>query len=151
MSGPVVIAPKYHRLGEGFSRREKAQASEHPGRRTDPKRYQSAASWVLDLVELRKTVLLCSFCRIHFNPRKFRYRVFYAPSLTSSHVNPREVNGHCDGCKQPTANLGGGTCFVAEETFHLICTDPGEARQKQRAAAKSLSAWQTIQRTRRSK
>lgn len=134
----IPLIPKYSKLGEGFSRKEKAQADEHPGRRTDGS--QSAASWIVDLVSLRKTILLCSFCRPKFNPRKHNYRKLYIPDPTG-HTDGYAANGLCDSCKQRTENCGGGTAFVHEEIYSLTCIDPVVARRNARAHAKAHSAW----------
>ena len=134
---PITIVPKYHRLGEGFSRSEQAKSAEHPGRRTDGS--QSAASWITDLVDTRKTIILCSFCRPNFNPRKHNYRKFYVPDHTGM-TDGYAVNGMCDACKNMTVNCGGGTAFVHEELYNLTCIDPVVARRNARASAKAWSA-----------
>lgn len=139
-----IAIPIHGRLGEGFSSRERLKALEHPGRRVDGR--QTAASWISDLVALRKCVLLCSFCRPWFNPKRYRYRRFYSPDLTGK-TDGYQVNGRCDRCKQSTALIpGGGTEFIAEEAYALACIDPSEARRKARAAARSLTAWGRIAR-----
>ncbi len=138
----IVLVPKYHRIGEGFSRREQSQASEHPGRRTDGT--QSAAHWVSALTELRKPVLLCTYHRPLFNPRRHHYRKFYAPDLVGK-TDGYTHNGKCDHCKQDTAMLpGGGTLFVHEADYNLLCLDPLDARRKARAAAGAQTAWGRI-------
>ena len=74
---PIVIAPKYGKLGEGFSKLEKLKAQEHPGRRTNVRGYQSAVSWIERLVAHKTAIILCSFCRHEVNPRKdLKYRQF---------------------------------------------------------------------------
>lgn len=142
--GVLVAVPKYARLGEGFSGRERLKALEHPGRRTDGT--QSAAHWITSLLDLRKSLILCTYCRAKFNPRRHGYRKFFAPDLagtTDGYVH----NGICDNCKQHTALLpGGGTSFIPEETYRLLCIDPLDARRKARAAARSLTAWERITR-----
>lgn len=149
MSGPLIVVPKYSKIGQGFSRREKIKAMEHPGRRTDPRRgYQSAASWIADRIGLRKDVILCSFCRAKFNPRRHGYRRVFVPDYTGK-TDGYTVNGQCDSCKQETPNAGGGTAFVAEEVYSLTHIDPSEARRNARAAAKSLGTWQFLQKKRR--
>lgn len=127
---PIVIVPKYARIGEGFSRRERAKADEHPGRRTDGS--QSAASWVTDLASLKKIILLCSWCRGKFNPRRNGYRKLFVPDM-SGKTDGYSSNGMCDGCKQNTAlTPGGGVAFVSEEYYTQITQDPAEARRKSR-------------------
>ena len=148
MGGLTVIIPKHGRLGEGFSRREKAQALEHPGRRTTPHGYQSAVSWISDLLALRKLILLCSPCSVKFNFRKYHYRKMYRADPTAR-TSGYVTNGQCDACKQPTVNLGGGTAFVHEEIYRSICVDPSEARRKQRVAIGASSIWRFIQKTQR--
>lgn len=148
MDSPIVIVPKYARLGEGFSKREIAESFEHPGRRTTAHGYQSAASWISDLVALKKFIILCSVCREHFNPRKNHYRLAYVPD-TSGKTNGYQVNGKCDGCKQMTADVGGGAGFIPEEYYNAVFVDPVEARRTARAAWKAQSVWTTIQRNQR--
>lgn len=145
-----VFTPKYNRLGEGFSRIEQIAALEHQGRRTNPARgYQSAAAWVADLNDLKKCILLCSFCRVKFSHRKSHYRKMYAADL-SGKTDGYTANGMCDACKQQTVNCGGGTAYVHESEYSKVCVDPLDARRKARAAARaSMTAWSFINRTRR--
>lgn len=138
-ASPVVIVPKYAKVGVGYSRPEQAKALEHPGRRPDG--VQTAASWVTELTDRRKVLILCSFCAPKFNPRRHGYRRFYNPDHTG--ITPgHAVNGICDGCRQPTVLVGGGgTGYISEETYRLVCTDPVDARRRARAAAGATSAW----------
>jgi hypothetical protein len=129
---------KYGKLGQGFSQREADESLEHPGRRTNSHGYQSAASWIDDLGELKQCIILCSFCRAKFNPRKNHYRKFYAADI-SGITDGHAVNGKCDSCKQFTANCGGGTAYLHESDYPNVCADPMEARRKARAAAGSCS------------
>ena len=126
---PLVVVPKYHRVGQGFSKAEHLASMGHPGRRTDGS--QSPASWVTDLLSLKKIIILCSYCRPKFNPRKHHYRRFYMPDVTSATDGYRH-NGICDGCKQRTENCGGGTAFIHESSYNLVCIDPVDARRKAR-------------------
>jgi hypothetical protein len=137
----IVLVPKNAKLGHGFTVKQQREGDEHPGRRTDGT--QSAAHWVGNLVDLKKTVLLCSFCRANFNPRKNHYRRMYIAD-PSGHTDGYAVNGKCDACKQMTVNCGGGTAFVHESLYNVVCQDPIDARRKARAAAKSMSVWQAI-------
>jgi len=130
-------------LGEGFSPAQKAEANFHPGRRTDGS--QSEASWISDLTDLRKFIILCSFCRIRFNFRKHHYRKFYVQDQTRC-TDGYAVNGICDSCKRPTANLGGGTGFISEESYSQICQDPVSAKRAERAKHYAVSIWQAINR-----
>lgn len=133
----VVLVPKYAKIGEGFSRREQQQSLEHPGRRTNGT--QSAATWITGLKDAQKIILLCSWCRGKFNPRDNGYRRFYVPDATGK-TDGYASNGQCDACKQMTINTpGGGTAFVSEATYNLVCTDPVDARRKARLRANS--AW----------
>lgn len=145
MSHTIAIPKKGARLGEGFSRAEKLKAMEHPGRQTNPKRgYQSAVSWISDLIALRKVIILCNFCRVKFNPRRFGYRRVFVPDW-SGKTDGYTVNGDCDSCKQFTAMVGGGTAFQPEEHYLQTHVDPVHARRAARAGAKSMSAWRFIQ------
>jgi hypothetical protein len=141
---PTVLIPINAKLGEGFTERQKAEAMQHPGRRTDGT--QSAASWISDLTATRKTILLCSFCRPNFNPRRNGYRRLYIADPTG-HTDGYAANGLCDACKQMTVNCGGGTAFIHEEFYNQVCQDPVDARRRARAAAKSMSVWRAIQRS----
>lgn len=127
---PVILVPKYASLGQGFSRSEQAEANYHPGRRTDGT--QSAASWISDLAALKKTILLCAWCRGNFNPRKNGYRRLFVPDHTGN-TDGYSANGMCDACKQMTATTpGGGTAYVALEHYNKVSQDPVEARRKAR-------------------
>ena len=141
----IVCVPKYHRLGEGFSKREKIEALVHPGRRTTPRGYQSAVSWISDLITLRKYILLCSFCSFKFDPRQFGYRKSYVLDL-SGMTSGYQVMGQCDSCKGRTGDLGGGTGYIAEETYHLLNVDPSVQRRKRRAAVGYKSIWSAVKR-----
>ena len=142
-ASPIVIVPKYARLGEGFSKFEKLKAAEHPGRNTSIKGYQSPATWITDLLGLKKMIILCSFCRVKFNHKKLHYRPMYVPDVTGQ-TDGYQANGQCDACKQPTVNCGGGTAFIFEEYYSQLCQDPLDARRKARAAAGAVSAWRAI-------
>jgi len=128
----IVVVPKYHRLGEGFSRAEQMKAMEAPGRRTKAKGYQSPASYICDVADSKQGVLLCDFCSAKFNPRRNRHRKRFTADLTGK-SSGFTVNGTCDACKQNTALCGGGTFFVPEEIWHQVSMDPTEARRRARA------------------
>ena len=148
MNAPIVIVPKYARLGEGFSRREKAQALEHPGRRTTPHGYQSAVQWITDLLALKKCIILCSFCAVKFPCHKYHFRKMYRPDIsgkTSGYV----MNGKCDACKQETANLGGGVGYVHEEMYALTCLDPSESKRRRRALVGVKPIWSFLNKQKR--
>jgi len=130
----VTLVPKYAKLGEGFTPREQARANEHPGRRTNGS--QSAASWIADLTDLKKLILLCSWCRGKFNPRRHGYRKFYVPDM-SGKTDGYATNGMCDACKQNTAlTPGGGTAFIAESFSTTVTQDPADVRRKSRLRAR---------------
>ena len=141
MSG--VFIPIHGKLGEGFSKQEKLKANEHPGRNIAAG--QTAASWIMDLVSLRKPIILCNYeCRGKFRPKKHNYRVYYSPDW-SGITDGFCVNGKCDACKQDTVNMGGGAMFISEETYSLNCIDPREARRRAREKwAGSDTAWSVI-------
>ena len=107
---------------------------EHPGRKVDGT--QSAAHWVCDLADARRSVILCSFCRKNFGPRHDKYRKLYVPD-NSVKTDGYTVNGKCDGCKGNTALLGGGLLFLAEEIWKDSSMDPQEARRNARQAARA--------------
>jgi hypothetical protein len=138
-----TFVPKHEKLGEGFSKRDKLAGQEvkplHGG-----KRAAGPAAWLSDLIELRKVVILCSFCRAKFNPRQFGYRRVFVPDATGK-SDGYTVNGTCDWCKGETANLSGGTAFQPEELYKLSSIDPQEQRRNARLKAKSLGTWQFLQ------
>lgn len=140
---PVVIVPKYSKVGQGFSKKEIFKSFEHPGRRTDGT--QSAASWIGDLSDLKKCILLCSYCRRNFNHKKNHYRLMFVPDHTGA-TDGFQSNGQCDACKQQTANCGGGTAYVHESYYARVCVDPSVARRSARAAAKAWSVSNAINR-----
>ena len=137
-----IAIPLNHKLGKGFTAKQKQEGFEHPGRRTDGS--QSAASWLCDLMDLQKTILLCSYCRVGFNPRKNHYRKMYIPDH-SGLTDGYSVNGKCDACKKFTADCGGGVAFVHESLYNIVCQDPLDARRAARAKAKAQTMWQAIQ------
>lgn len=141
----VIAASKYGRLGQGFSRRERHETHVHPGRRTDGT--QSAASWLSDLTDLRKLVLLCAFCQPKFNPGRHRYRVWYSPDWSGT-TDPWSANGVCDRCK--TRIYRGGRAYVAEEIYALVCLDPVSQRRASRWKAFATSIGDAVTRFRES-
>jgi hypothetical protein len=143
----TVFIPRGAHLNDesAFTKREKVDAKIHPGRRTAVNGYQSPASWISDLTELKKLIILCSFCRPGFDPRRHGYRKMQVMCDDTMKVT-ESVNGVCDRCKQRTANMGGGAAFVHEEYYQQVCTDPVEARRKARERARrALSPWEAIQ------
>lgn len=137
------FVPLHGKLGQGFSTQEIAESYVHPGRRTDGS--QSAASWICDLLDLRKFLILCSFCSPHFNHRKHHYRRYYVADETGT-TNGYSVNGECYACKKMTTDSGGGTGYISEETYNQVCRDPVEVRRNRRAESRSMSIWQAINR-----
>lgn len=138
-----AFVPIYGKLGEGFNKAERSKADEHPGRRTNGT--QTAASWIVDLVGRNACILLCSFCRVKFNPRKFHYRRMYVSDYTGM-TDGHTFNGRCDACKQATVNTGGGAAFINEEEYSKVCIDPVSARREARAKSRdAFSAWSFIQ------
>ena len=142
---PLDAVAKHAKLGEGFSNAEIADSNVHGGRNTKIKGYQSPVAWISDLIALKKVIILCSFCRVKFNHRQHHYRKMYRADLSGS-TDGFQANGQCDCCKQFTPNCGGGTAFVHEEDYSLVCQDPSAARRDARAAAKQLSVWSALQR-----
>lgn len=147
----TVAVPTHAKLGEGFSKRQKIKALEHPGRRTTPHGYQSAVSWVAELLARRKVLILCMNCCRAFEQHVMRreaYRRVFIPDYTGQ-TDGYTVNGACDVCKQETALVGGGRAYQPEEFYRLNHLDPSEARQASRAAAKQLGTWAFVQREQR--
>lgn len=144
MGGSNVFIPRGQKLGEGYTKAERFVGQEvkplHGG-----KIAQGRASWLDDLIALRKVVILCTFCRAVFKPHKVGYRRVFIPD-TSGKSDGYQVNGCCDWCKNETANIpGGGTAFQPEELYKATTIDPSQARRSARAAAKSLRTWQYLQ------
>lgn len=145
----IVIVPRGAKLGEGFSKAEQLQSQEHPGRQTNSRRgYQSASTWVDHLIQLRKPVILCGFCRHKFDPKHARYRRFFC--LDSNGQNGYGMKGQCDDCKELTDRTpGGGTMFISEESYPQICQEPVTQYRSMRARMKfaGQTAWGVIQQT----
>jgi hypothetical protein len=145
----TILVPRGAKLNDesAFTKREKVDANLHPGRRTKANGYQSPASWVMDLADLKKIIILCSFCRPKFDPRKHGYRRMQL--LIEDKMDfTSNVNGVCDSCKQKTFNMGGGAAFVHEQFYNQVCTDPVEARREARIRARrALSPYEAIQRS----
>lgn len=123
MANPQVLIKK------PWSVRDQVKSLEHPGRRTDGS--QSAAGWISDLSELKKTIILCGICRVKFNPRKHGYRRLFTADPTFK-TDGYSASGRCDGCKQRTESVGGGVAFIHETLYQSVCVDPVEARRKAR-------------------
>jgi len=146
-----VFTPKHNKLGEGFSKQEKLDSMRHPGRQTNPKHgYQSAVAFISDLIALRKVIILCSFCRAKFNPRRFGYRVVYVADPTGK-TDGFTVNGDCDSCKGKTWNLGGGQAFQPIELYEQTHIDPTVARRNARIRSKVKTPWAAVQKAVREK
>ena len=138
-----VVVPKHAKLGEGFSKQEVLASREHPGRNASAG--QTAASWISDLVALKKFIILCDFCRTKFNNRKNHYRRFFQPDYTGK-TDGYAVNGRCDACKQLTVNVGNGvgTGYIHESTYNKVCEEPSSVRRRVRAARYAKSVWQAV-------
>ncbi|MGH9876293.1 MAG: hypothetical protein ACRD5H_01530 [Nitrososphaerales archaeon] len=137
-----TFIPRGTKLGEGFSKAEKLQATEVTPQHQASKG-RSRVGWINDLLALRKVIILCSFCRVKFNPRKHGYRRVFVPDA-SGKTDGYMVNGNCDSCTQWTPNVGGGTAFQCEEDYLKTHIDPTTARRQARAGAKALGAWNFI-------
>jgi hypothetical protein len=139
----IIAVPHGSKLGEGFSKRARFEGDAlHPGRRTDGR--QSAATWITTLTDTGKVILLCSWCRPKFNPRRHGYRRFFSPD-TSGRTDGFVSNGMCDACKSQTAlSPGGGTSFIREDYYQQVCQDPATARRNARRAWAGPSAWDRV-------
>ena len=124
----IFVAKYGGKLGEGFSKPEIIDSLAWQGRRTKAHGYQSAASTVTNFEDLRKAIQLCEICRIHFNPRKARYRIRYVPSINTSGFI---ATGPCDACNQRVSTL---SVFEPEEIWEAVSCDPQETRIRARMA-----------------
>lgn len=102
----LVAVPKYAKLGQGFSAKERLKADEDPGRPSG----RIAGGWVSDLAALQKFIMLCPFCISKFNPRRAGYEVW------RQHIY---CVGKCDGCKQMSTYTKG---FI-HEVYHQTVGD----------------------------
>ena len=139
-----AFIPRGAKLGEGFTKAEKVMAEEVTPQHKASKG-QSRAGWISDLLALRRIIILCSYCRAKFNPRKVNYRRVFVPDTTGK-SDGYTVNGHCDGCASWTPNVGGGTAFQPEEDYLATHIDPTIARRHARASAKELGTWEFVNR-----
>lgn len=99
-----VAVPRYAKLGQGFSHKERLKADEHPGKPWN----RVAGGWISDLAELQKFIQLCPFCVSKFNPRKSGYEVWRL------HVN---CVGKCDGCNQVSPHCRG---FISQSLHDTV-------------------------------
>ena len=109
-----------------WTKQDITKSTEHPGRQR-----HTPASWICDLTDLKKTILLCGVCRVKFNPRKHGYRRLFVGDPTGK-TDGYSANGRCDACSERTENIGGGTAFVHETLYHAVSQDPAVARRKAR-------------------
>lgn len=138
----ALISKYGGKLGVGYSKQEKLAAQAiHP--QHDAQKGQSRIGWIDSLLTLRKVIILCSWCRGKFSPRKFGYRRVYVPDYTGK-TDGYTVNGDCDSCRQFTALAGGGTAYQPEELYAETHLDPVEARRRSRAAAGRKSIYSAI-------
>ena len=136
-----AFIPRGKKLGAGYTRGDEI-ASQAIKPQHNATKGQSSIGWLQDLVTLRKVIILCSYCRFKFNPRKLGYRKVYVPDLTGK-TDGYTVNGDCDSCKVFTSNAGGGTAYQPEELYAATHVDPVVARRQSRAAAKQIN-WTAI-------
>ncbi len=99
-----VVVPKYSKLGEGFSQKERLKADEDSGRPWN----RVAGGWISDLASLQKFIMLCPFCLGKFNPRTSGYETW--------RQNIYSI-GKCDGCKNLSTYLKG---FIHEEYHQTV-------------------------------
>ena len=141
-----AFIPRGKKLGSGYSKAEKtAGLVIHP--QHNASKGQSKIGWLDSLLSLKKVVILCSYCRGKFEPRRFGYRRVYVPDFTGK-TDGYTVNGDCASCRTFTANAGGGTAFQPEELYALTHQDPVVARRQSRAAAKKFSVYSAINKSR---
>lgn len=140
MNNTRIFIPKHGKLGQGFSRADIIDSMAHPGRRTSARGYQSPASWITELADGRKAILLCQICDAKFSASKNKYRLNYTPDPTGA-TSGYVCNGMCDACKEQTVNLGGGKLWIAEEYWAEVSVDPQVARRNARMAWGQPKRW----------
>ena len=86
-------------------------ASEVSGRQT-----KVAGSWVDDLVETGKTVMLCQLCKHKFNPKKRHYIKWSIQWLAIA---------KCDGCNNMDRNV---QVYIPEADYPKLSPDYGRKR-----------------------
>lgn len=137
-----AFIPRGSALGRGYSNVEKLRGQEiHP--QHDATKGQSRIGWLDSLLVLKKVIVLCSWCREKFNPRKVGYRRVYVPDFTGK-TDGYTVNGDCDSCHLFTAFAGGGTAYQPEELYFLTHQDPVVARRQSRANAGRKTIYSAI-------
>jgi len=134
-----TFIPRGAKLGVGYSKAEILQSQViHP--QHSAAKGQSSIGWLDSLITLKKVIILCSYCRGKFNPRKVGYRRVYVPDYTGK-TDGYTVNGDCDSCRSFTPTAGGGTAYQPEELYALTHQDPVVARRQSRANAGRKSVY----------
>ena len=94
-----------------WTKADRLQASEDRGRHWK----RVPGGYIGDLADLRKAIVLCSFCAHKFNHRQPKYRK----------ETDFQAVGRCDGCKAHDIRC---TLYVAEETYNQVRFTRADAR-----------------------
>jgi hypothetical protein len=97
---------------KSWTKAERLKAYEHPGR----KHGKPHGSFVIDLADLRKAVLLCSACASKFDYKRHRFRL---------ETEFRYNLGNCDACKVFDSYC---SMYIAEETYVTVRSTADERR-----------------------
>jgi len=100
------------RKDSSWTQKELNDAMLHPGRRHG----KPHGSWVLDLADLRKMILLCPACNSKFDYKRHRFRM---------EKEFRYVIGNCDACRTLDTHC---SMYIAEETY-TACRSTAEERR----------------------
>lgn len=97
---------------KSWTKRELDKAREHTGR----KHGKPHGSYIVDLADLRKVVLLCPICNSKFDYKRHRFR---------RENEFRYVIANCDACKTLDTHC---SMYIAEETYSTVRSTAEERR-----------------------
>ena|SRR3990172_5620727 len=100
-----------------LTKQDQLKSMEHPGRRMG----KPHGSYVIDLADLRKVVILCPACNSKFDWKRHRFR--------KEKEFPYVVS-KCDACKSTDAYC---SMYIAEETYSRVRSTAEDRRAEARA------------------
>lgn len=95
-----------------WTRKDLLKSMEHDGRRHG----KPHGSYVVDLADLRKMILLCPLCNAKFDWKRHRFR---------HEKEFRYVIGNCDACKTLDMHC---SMYIAEEIYSTVRSTAEERR-----------------------